>query len=72
MFGFAGSLAHGEDGGSGRDGIGNADESFLRNVAAASAGKRKNAGAHKREAQAKPVSAAPMRIHPDQDGGGSA
>src|SRR5205823_9458127 len=55
-----------------RDGIGNADESFLRNVAAASAGKRKNACAHKREPEAEPVSTSPVRIHPDQDGSGSA
>src|SRR4029077_1467190 len=60
----AGGLAHEENGHGGGHGISDADEGFLGNMAASGARKSKNGGAEKREAEADPVSAAAVRIHP--------
>src|SRR5467141_4655000 len=64
MLGFAGGLAHQENGHSGGHGISDADEGFLRNMAAAAARESENGGAEKGEAEADPVGAAAVRVHP--------
>src|SRR6266851_4295266 len=68
MLGFAGGFAHQEDGHCGGDGVSDADEGFLGNVAAARARKSENGGAEKRKAEADPVSAAAVRVHPRDNG----
>ncbi len=68
VFGFAGRLAHRQDGGGGSDRVRDADERFLRDVRASRSHQREDGGAQKRETQADPVGAAPVRVHPRQDG----
>ena len=67
VFGLAGGFAHEEDGGPGSYRVSDADESFLRNVAAPCARKRENGSAEKGEAEADPVGAAAVRVHPDEN-----
>src|SRR6266852_6663207 len=68
MLGFAGGLAHQENRQCGGNGISDADEGFLGNVTAAGARKGENGGAEKRKAEADPVSAAAVRVHPGDNG----
>src|SRR5580704_11569080 len=68
MLGLAGSLAHQENRHSRGDGVSDAYESFLRNMAAARAREGENGSAEKREAEADPVSAAAVRVHPRDNG----
>src|SRR6266853_1146675 len=72
VLGFAGGFAHEQDGGSGSNGVGDADKSFLGNVASAGASESKDSGAKKRERQADPIRGASMRVHAGDDGDGSA
>src|SRR5579864_1241211 len=51
VLGFAGSLAHGQDGGCGGDCIGDADEGFLGNVAAPGTSQGKDGGSQERESE---------------------
>ena|SRR5438045_4544707 len=67
MFGFAGSLAHGQDGGCGGYSVSDANKGFLRNVASAGACEGKNSGSNKGERQAEPVCPASVRVHANQD-----
>jgi hypothetical protein len=55
VLGFAGGFAHKQDGGSGSNGVGDADEGFLRNVASARAGKSEDSSAQERERKADPL-----------------
>ena len=68
MLGLPGSLAHQEDGHSGGNRISDADKSFLGDMAAARARKCENGSAEKREAEADPVGAVAMRVHPGDNG----
>src|SRR6266851_7833709 len=68
MLGFAGGFAHQENGHGGGNGVSDADEGFLGNVTAAGACKGENGAAEKGEAEADPISAATMRVHPGDDG----
>src|SRR5229473_348979 len=63
VLGFAGGLAHDQDGGSGGYGVGDPDEGFLRNVRAPRARHREDARAEKGERKADPVGTGPVRVH---------
>src|SRR5258708_4230671 len=72
VLGFAGGFAHEQDGGSGSNGVSNADKSFLGNVASAGASEREDSGAKKREREADPIRGASVRVHAGDDGDGGA
>src|SRR5258708_33969825 len=62
VLGFAGGFAHEQDGGSGSNGVSNADKSFLGNVASAGASEREGSGAKKREREADPIRGGSGRV----------
>ena len=68
VLGLAGGFAHEKNGGGGSDGISDADESFLGNVASARASESEYSGAKEREREADPVGSAAVRVHADDDG----
>src|SRR5438105_7626711 len=72
MLRLTGGLAHGQDRGCRSHGIGNPNESLLRNMTSPSASEREYARSHKCECQAKPISPLAMWIHPNQNGNGCA
>src|SRR5215468_2991805 len=65
---LTGSFAHQKNGGSRSDGVGDANESLLGDVAAGAAGEREDGGTEEREGKTDPVRSAAMRVHAADDG----
>jgi len=63
VFGFAGGLAHQQNGRRRSDRIGNADERFLWNVAAAAARDSENSRSEESEAETNPIRGPAVRVH---------
>src|SRR5207247_1785734 len=72
VLGLAGGFAHKKNGGGGSNGVGDADKSFLGNMASARASESEDSGANKGEREADPVRGPAMRVHADDDGDCSA
>ena len=68
MLGLSGGFAHEQNGGGGSNGVSDADESFLGNVASARTGEGEDTGTKEGKRQTNPVRGLAMRVHADNDG----
>src|ERR1700682_3239999 len=68
VLGFASGLAHEQDGHGGSHGVSDADESLLRDVAAAGTRESEDWGTQQREPETDPIRAAAVGIHTHHDG----
>src|SRR5215467_4924792 len=68
MLRFTGGLAHRKNRSRRRNGIGDSDKGFLRDMPATGTRERKNRSAQEGKPEAKKIRAASVRIHADEDG----
>ncbi len=72
VLGLAGGFAHEKNGGGGSNGIGDANEGFLGNVASAGASEREDSRAQERERETNPIGGAAVRVHAGDNSDGGA